>query len=80
MEPGKVAIPVWSVQDIRPNESFEVVILNKMKEPIDKPPVKRRKVHMKTKVLSDPEYVAELKRLAEKDEEKKQKQKKERIN
>ena len=55
VEPGKVAIPVWNVQDIRPNESFEVAILNKMKEPIDKPPVKRRNVHMKTKVLSDPE-------------------------
>ena len=42
-----------------------------MKGPADKPVAKRRKVHMKTKVLTDEEYLAELKRLEEEDAAKK---------
>ena len=67
VEPGNICIPVWSVQKCAPQReiSFEMAILNRMKGPADKPVAKRRKVHMKTKVLTDEEYVAELKRLEE---------------
>ena len=50
--------------------SFEVTILNRLKGPVDKPAVKRRKVHMKTNVLTDKEYLPELKRHKEEDAEK----------
>ena len=48
-----------------------MAILNRMKGPADEPVAKRRKVHMKTKVLTDEEYLAELKRLEEEDAAKK---------
>ena len=56
---GKKWVPVWSLQEsISPtsdpdpplNKSFEELVLDKMKGPTDKPPVKRRKVHLKAKV------------------------------
>ena len=45
-------------------------ILNKIKGPVDKSPAKRRKIHMKTKVLSDAGYLSELKKFEEEKEKK----------
>ena len=65
VEPGKICIPVWSVQNAPPvkntEKSFEEAILDRMKGPVDKPVAKRRKVHMKTKIITDENYLAELK-------------------
>ena len=48
-------------------------MLNKMKGPTDKPAVKRRRVDLKTKIVTDAEYLAELHRLKEEEERKKEK-------
>ena len=71
-------VPVWSLQKIeepksnnQTNTSFAEAILNKMKGRVDKPaPVKRRKVDMTTKVISDEAYLETLDRYEREDEEK----------
>ena len=70
VEPGNICIPVWSVQKCVPQResSLEMAILNRMKGLADKPVAKWRKVLMKTKVLTDEEYLAELKRLEEEED------------
>ena len=68
----------WSLQKIeqpksnnQTNTSFAEAILNKMKGRADKPaPVKRRKVDMTTKVISDEAYLETLDRYEREDEEK----------
>ena len=77
--PGKIWVPVWSLQDPPTievtNKSFEEIVLDKIKGPVEKPVKTRRKVHMKTKILTDEEYLAELK--FQEDEANKKKEKKE---
>ena len=76
--PGHKWVPVWSLQKIeepksnnQTNTSFAEAILNKMKGRADKPaPVKRRKVDMTTKVISDEAYLETLERYEREDEEK----------
>ena len=76
--PGHKWVPVWSLQKIeepksnnQTNTSFAEAILNKMKGRVDKPaPVKRRKVDMTTKVISDEAYLETLERYEREDEEK----------
>ena len=76
--PGHKWVPVWSLQKIeqpksnnQTNTSFAEAILNKMKGRADKPaPVKRRKVDMTTKVISDEAYLETLDRYEREDEEK----------
>ena len=76
--PGHKWVPVWSLQKIeepksnnQTNTSFAEAILNKMKGRVDKPaPVKRRKVDMTTKVISNEAYLETLERYEREDEEK----------
>ena len=76
--PGHKWVPVWSLQKIeepksnnQTNTSFAEAILNKMKGRVDKPaPVKRRKVDMMTKMISDEAYLQTLERYEREDEEK----------
>ena len=76
--PGHKWVPVWSLQKIeepksnnQTNTSFAEAILNKMKGRVDKPaPVKRRKVDMTTKVISDEANLETLERYEREDEEK----------
>ena len=76
--PGHKWVPVWSLQKIeepksnnQTNTSFAEAILNKMKGRVDKPaPVKRRKVDMTTKVISDKANLETLERYEHEDEEK----------
>lgn len=53
--PGKVWVPVWSLQD--PPSSFEEKILEKVKGPSNQPAKKRRKVDYKTKVITSQQYL-----------------------
>ena len=76
--PGHKWVPVWSLQKIeepksnnQTNTSFAEAILNKMKGRVDKPAsVKRRKVDMTTKVISDEANLETLERYEREDEEK----------
>ena len=76
--PGHKWVPVWSLQKIeepksnnQTNTSFAEAILNKMKGRVDKPaPVKRRKVDVTTKVISDEANLETLERYEREDEEK----------
>ena len=53
------------------NTSFTEAIFNKMKERVDKPaPVKRRKVDMTTKAISNKAYLETLERYEHEDKEK----------
>ena len=75
---GHKWVPVWSLQKIKEpksnnetNTSFVEAILNKMKGRVDKPaPLKRRKVDMTTKVISNQAYLETLERYEREDEEK----------
>ena len=61
--PGKVLVPVcvWTLQDEQ-NKSFEELILDKMKGPQPKTEQStRRKIDLKTKVITDPQYLKALK-------------------
>ena len=82
--PGKVWVPVWSLQDEAPNimtstssthsnKSFEDILLDKIKGPKEKPVKKRRKIDLKTKVISDEAYLAEIEHLEKEDQEKQEK-------
>ena len=82
--PGKVWVPVSSLQDEAPNitpstssthsnKSFEDILLDKIKGPKEKPVKKRRKIDLKTKVISDEAYLAGIERLEKEDQEKKEK-------
>ena len=66
--PGKLWVPVWSLQEpksVTPesNKSFDQLVLDKMKDPTNKSAVKRRKVDLKAKVVTDTSYLKELQRL-----------------
>ncbi|XP_065064643.1 uncharacterized protein LOC135690884 [Rhopilema esculentum] len=69
--PGKVWVPIWHLQDEpspqqSQNRSFEELILEKMKGPIDQPKKKRRKIDLMTKVISDEDYLNAIKEKEEK--------------
>ena len=74
---GKVWVPlcIWTLQDppsAQPIEtSFEEIVLNRIKGPIEKPAKTRRKVHMRSKIITDQEYLDELKQQEAEAEEKK---------
>ena len=70
--PGKEWVPAWALQDlsVSRNKSFEELVLDKIKGPQDKAPVKRKKIDKKTKVITDKEYLEELKKI-EKEKDKK---------
>ena len=56
------------------SKSFEELVLNKMKGPTDKPAVKRRRVDLKTKIVTDAEYLAELQEKRKQKQERRQKE------
>ena len=62
--PGKVWTPVWTLQDpvaATSQTSFEEIVLDKIKGPRDAmPPVKRRKIDSKTKIITDEQYLAKI--------------------
>ena len=89
--PNKLWVPCWCLQEStarstptsevgetskQSSKDFEELVLDKMKGPTDKPAVKRRKVDLKTKIVTDAEYLAELHRLKEEEGRKKEKKKK----
>ena len=53
------------------NKSFEELVLDKMKGPQEKKYIKRKKVDLKTKVITTSEYLQELKRIEEEGNKKK---------
>ena len=66
--PGKTWVPAWTLRD---NKPFSELVLDKMKEPTEKPPVKRRKMDKKTKVITDEVYAQEIRQMHEKETQKK---------
>ena len=62
--PGKIWVPGRFLIDEPPStdQSFESLILDKMKGPTTKPAVKRRKCNLKTRVITNQQLLAELKR------------------
>ena len=67
--PGKVWVRAWILQDER--KSFEIRILNKMvRSSSSKKQVKRRKVDLKTKVITNNQLLLQLKQKEQEDEEK----------
>ena len=62
--PGKIWVPGWYLTDEPPStdQSFESLILDKMKGPTTKPAVKRRKCDLKTRVITNEQLLEELKR------------------
>ena len=69
--PGKVWVPIWHLQDEpspqqSQNPSFEELILETMKGPIDQPKKKRRKIDLRTKVISIEDYLNAIKEKEEK--------------
>ena len=89
--PNRLWVPYWGLQEStarstptsevggtsrQSSKDFEELVLDKMKGPTDKPAVKRRKVDLKTKIVTDAEYLAELHRLKEEEGRKKEKKKK----
>ena len=46
-----------------PNKTFEQLTLDKMKGPVERPVIKRRKIDRKAKVITDNEYLEELKAM-----------------
>ena len=71
---------MWSLQEpksVTPesNKSFEELVLDEMKGPTNKPAVKRRKVDLKAKVVTDASYLKELQRLEKEAEDKLNKKK-----
>ena len=63
--PGKVWVPIWTLQNEAAqeskNKSFEELVVEKMKGPSDKPRKKRRKIDLMTKVITDDEYLKAIK-------------------
>ena len=66
--PGKTWVPAWTLRD---NKPFSELVLDKMKGPTEKPPVKRRKMDKKTKVITDEVYAQEIRQMHEKETQKK---------
>ena len=62
--PRKILVPGRFLIDEPPStdQSFESLILDKMKGPTTKPAVKRRKCDLKTRVITNQQLLAELKR------------------
>lgn len=55
---GKIWVPVWCLQDEpSANKSFEKRILSKKVRPEKKSAVKRRKVDLKTKVITMQDFI-----------------------
>ena len=71
--PGKVWVPGWCLQDepAKSDKSLEEIILDKMKGKSSNPAAKRRKVDLKTKVISNEELLNDLKREKEEKEQQK---------
>ena len=62
-------VRAWTLQD--EGESFEIRILNKMvRSSSSKKQVKRRKVDLKTKVITNNQLLLQLKQKEQEDEEK----------
>ena len=57
-------------------KSFQDLVLDKMKGPVEKAKVKRKKIDRKTAIITESSYVDELKRLTNNENEKKEKAKK----
>ena len=73
--PGKVWVPGWCLQDELGNKSFDELLLDRIKGPTTgEAAKKRRKVHMKTKIITDNELLEELKQH-EREEKEKEEQK-----
>ena len=66
---------MWVLDDVisAENQSFEVLILNKMKGPVEKPVAKRRKIDLTAKVVTDAEYLKGIWEKMEKTTKKKRK-------
>ena len=65
---GKTWVPAWTLRD---NKSFSELVLDKMKGSTEKPPVKRRKIKKKTKVITDQVYAQEIQQIRKKESQKK---------
>ena len=61
-------VPAWTLRD---NKSFGELVLDKLKGPTEKPPVKRRKTDKKTKLITDEVYAQEIRQIHEKETQKK---------
>ena len=66
--PSKTWVPAWTLTD---NKSFSELVLDKMKRPTKKSPVKRGKIDKKTKVITDKVYAQERRKTNEKETQKK---------
>ena len=66
--PGKMWVIGWALIDT-PKEvvkkSFQEVILDKMKGPMQKEQTKRKQIDKEAKVITKPEYLEELEKLEE---------------
>ena len=74
--PGKVWTPVWvplEASTPKENRSFEEIALDKMKGPKKDKGEKRRKIHLKTKIISDEKLLEELKQQERDRKEKEEK-------
>ena len=65
---GKTWVPACTLRD---NKSFGELVLDKLKGPTEKSPVKRRKTDKKTKVITDEIYAQEIRQIHEKETQKK---------
>ena len=75
---GKIWTPIWVPLDLpkcSEQRSFEEIALGKMKGPKKGPNEKRRKVHIKTKIISDVELLEELKQQEREKQEKEERKK-----
>ena len=71
--PGKIWVPGWCLQDAPTpsNRSFDEILLDKIKGPTTGEAAKKhRKVHMKTKIITDQELLDELKEHERENQEK----------
>ena len=71
--PGKIWVLGWCLQDAPTpaNRSFDELLLDKIKGPASGPKAKkRRKVHMKTKIITDEEVLEELREQERAEKEK----------
>ena len=64
---GKTWVPAWTLKD---KIFFSELVLDKMKGPTEKPPIKCRKIDKKMKVITDEIYAEEIKQILEKETEK----------
>ena len=65
---SKTWVPAWTLRD---NKSFSELVLDKMKGPTEKQPVKHRKIDKKMKVITDEVYAQEIQQMHEKQPQKK---------